>query len=102
MKNGDLISREATLKDLQHNKEALKHYAATADFLCGYLSAISDFSAQVEKAPAVDAEPVIRCKDCDEYIPWGDRHVCGLIGSYFGNTKPNDFCSRGRRKKAGE
>ena len=28
--------------------------------------------------------------------------VCGLIGSYFGNTKPNDFCSRGRRKKAGE
>lgn len=56
----------------------------------------------IEESPTIDAEPVIRCKDCEEYIPWGDRHICGLIGSYFGNTKPNDFCSRGRRKKAGE
>ena len=56
--NDDLISRTATLKDLQHKKEALKNYAATADFACGYLSAISDFSAQIEHAPAVDAEPV--------------------------------------------
>lgn len=46
---------------------------------------------------------VVQCKDCVEYIPWlkGER-VCGRIGSYFGNTKPNDFCSRGVRKMAAE
>jgi hypothetical protein len=53
----------------------------------------------VEDAPTIDAVEVVRCKDCEEYIPWleGD-YICGRIGSYFGNTKPNDFCSRGVRK----
>ena len=56
-----------------------------------------------QNAPAVDAVPVVRCKDCEEYIPWLRGNICGLIGSYYGDTKPNDFCSRGRRKeKAGE
>ena len=54
----------------------------------------------INNAPAVDAEPVIRCKDCEEYIPWGDGYICGLIGSYFGNTKPDDFCSRAVKKDA--
>ena len=51
----------------------------------------------VFRAPTIDAVEVVRCKDCKEYIPWGDGRICGLIGSYFGNTKPNDFCSRGAK-----
>ena len=45
---------------------------------------------------------VVRCKDCKEYIPWNDGRICARIGSYFGNTKPNDFCSRGERKMDAE
>ena len=69
----------------------------------GSLGAVYDIAHRhilkiIDDAPAVDAEPVVRCKDCEEYIPWGNGKICGLIGSYFGNTKPNDFCSRGRRR----
>ena len=57
----------------------------------------------VKCAPTIDAVEVVRCKDCEEYIPWLEgNYVCGLIGSYFGNTKPNDFCSRGVRKMDAE
>ena len=54
---------------------------------------------EIETSPTIDAVEVVRCRDCEEYVPWleGD-YVCGRIGSYFGNTKPNDFCSRGVRK----
>lgn len=47
-------------------------------------------------------EPVnelIRCKDCKEYAEWGDSMICMRLGSYYGDTKPNDFCSRAERKE---
>jgi hypothetical protein len=52
----------------------------------------------MEQTPTIDAVPVVRCKDCVEYIPWLDGKICARIGSYFGNTKPNDFCSHGTRR----
>lgn len=50
-------------------------------------------------SPTIDAVEVVRCKDCAEYRPWlfGDR-ICGLLGSYYGNTKPDDYCSKGRKR----
>ena len=42
---------------------------------------------------------LIRCKDCKEYAEWGDSMICMRLGSYYGNTKPNDFCSRAERKE---
>lgn len=58
----------------------------------------SEVYVALSKAPTIDAVPVVRCKDCEEYIPWLDRKICARIGSYFGNTKPNDFCSYGKRR----
>ena len=47
---------------------------------------------------AVDAVPVVRCKDCAFYIPWGNEEkICGRVGGYYGKTKPDDFCSRSMR-----
>ena len=86
--NNDLISREALLKVLCEGCNGAKKKG------CG--NPCCDYEL-IELAPAVDAEPVVRCKDCAEYIPWGDDRICGRIGSYFGNTKPNDYCSRGRK-----
>ena len=55
-------------------------------------------SGVIEAEPTVDAVPVIRCKDCKEYAEWGDSMICMRLGSYYGNTKPNEFCSRAERK----
>ena len=53
----------------------------------------------ISKTPTVDAEQVIRCKECKEYAEWGDNMICMRLGSYYGNTKQNDFCSRAERKE---
>lgn len=58
----------------------------------------------VDSVPAVDAVPVVRCKDCIHY----DLGVCLKIYS-DGNAQkdswqsrnPNDFCSYGERRGGG-
>ena len=67
--------------------------------------------AIVESAPAVDAEPVVRCKDCyycttdksfgKEYLYCGafyERAEGDLIGVSL-MVEPNHFCSWGERRK---
>ena len=57
---------------------------------------------EIRRAPTVDAEVVVRCKDCKHY----DMGVCLKIYS-DGNVhsaawqkrKPEDFCSYGERKE---
>ncbi len=57
---------------------------------------------EIRRAPIVDAEVVVRCKDCKHY----DMGVCLKIYS-DGNVhsaawqkrKPDDFCSYGERKE---
>lgn len=92
---GDLISKKQAIN-------FLKTLAYEPDMSCEAATAVCMAWGGIDRMPVVDAVPVVRCKDCEEYIPWLDGKICGLIGSYFGNTKPNDFCSRGIRKKAGE
>lgn len=46
----------------------------------------------VDAAPTVDAEVVVRCKDC-KHLFGTLCAVCGLLP-----RKPEDFCSRGERK----
>ena len=52
----------------------------------------------MEEAPAVDAVPVVRCRDCINYgnEPFGDVKMCyrGL-----GYVKPSDYCSNGERRE---
>ena len=55
----------------------------------------------VNAAPTVDAEVVVRCKDCKHY----DMGVCLKIYSdgsahteAWQSRKPEDFCSYGERK----
>lgn len=69
-----------------------------------YDSVIAIIKALEQVTKERDAVEVVRCMDCVEYIPYGDYgdRICGRIGSYFGNTKPSDFCSRGIRKMDSE
>ena len=47
----------------------------------------------VDAAPTVDAEVVVRCKDCKHDFG-GSCIICG-----FQSRKPEDFCSYGERKE---
>lgn len=86
--NGDLISRSA-LKEKIH------------DFVYGYRTPkISKGDLEhglnmffVDKAPAVDAVEVVRCKDCK----YQDNAPCPMRLS-FNWTEDNDFCSYGERR----
>ena len=64
---------------------------------------LQDFVALLEDAPTVDAEPVVRCKDCKYFYPWGN----GLVGGFclypnapiITNIDYCSYCSLGKRKE---
>ena len=63
------------------------------------------FSANaIDFAPTVDAVPVVRCAKCEHWVKNDDGQcVCALfdIANSYGEpvvTKPDDFCSYGKRK----
>lgn len=60
------------------------------------------FDEIIDQQPTVDAEPVVRCKDCKWWKTgyfWNgtERKVCA-IEPYEPCRNPNDYCSRGERK----
>ena len=70
--------------------------------------AVVDCEQMVEKAPTIDAVPVVRCKDCKHWQPseYGvvEQPYCKHLG-YKEETgldirigNENDFCSFGERK----
>ena len=86
--NNDLISRSALIERLKFKMQTDDTFNKTKS--CGLQSAI----AQADKAPAVDAVEVVRCKDCKFQ---GDEDDCPLL-SLSAYTEPDDFCSYGERK----
>lgn len=56
--------------------------------------------AVLEYAPTIDAEPVVRCKDCVYYRPepYGDVMMCYEFANGYW-PHPDDYCSRGKRKE---
>lgn len=80
--NNDVISRSALLE-------------AKWD-LCDAEEAIKD-------APAVDAEEVVRCKDCRWYYRSASSDLggrCQMFGTYDSDPSvaAGEFCSRGERR----
>lgn len=52
----------------------------------------------IEKAPTVDAVPVVRCKDC-EYSYDEISYLCCSHGVCFDcEVPPNFYCAEGKRK----
>lgn len=52
----------------------------------------------IVRAPAADAAPVVRCKDCAHFgkLLRNGLHACCLYVMPY--CRPDDFCSRGVRK----
>ena len=75
------------------------------DWGYGYTCGIECAESEIERAPTVNAVPVIRCKDCkhmgDVYLvrlPWLEQqeHRC----RYWEHpTRSDEYCSRAERKE---
>ena len=66
--------------------------------VCGLVYGDNDICGLIDKAPTIDAVPVVRCEDCryfglnDENVPYCS-HPFGL-----NDPEPNGFCNYGRNK----
>lgn len=54
-----------------------------------FLNGIETVLEYAEQLPTVDAEVVVRCKDCRKF----KTYLCRMVASGY-----NDFCSYGERK----
>ena len=90
----DAIVSVTVFPDAEYIKNLCQNPANSEDWLGGVCDAIN----AVEEVNAVDAAPVVRCKDCICYDdePGGTLKMCycGL-----GWTSPDDYCSKGARAK---
>ena len=85
-------------------KETRKLILAGETHLDNLAEGFTEAARVIREMPTVDAEVVVRCKDCKHY----DMGVCLKIYS-DGNAhpeawqprKPEDFCSYGERREAG-
>lgn len=83
--SGDLISRRALLKEIDGSKAWVGFPMATKMIALELTCA----------APAVEAEPVVHCKDCWKWYP-NDGSGCKC--RYCGYPDPDDYCSEGERR----
>lgn len=85
----EYIDRQALEMALNHRLSYLiEEYSVFDHYTTGY----SDAVFAVEDFPSADAVPVVRCKDCINYIG-GTCWRCGLDYSVI--VDADDFCSRG-------
>lgn len=92
MSDNDLISRSLLLRQIRP-EEPDDHRSAV--LISDAKRIIQEF---VEKAPAVDAVPVVRCKDCAKR----GNNECPMffyLGyGYADFTSHNGYCDRGERR----
>lgn len=96
--NNDLISRSALLRAFrEYMIERFDRERCSSEENCKVCDRPCLWIRKVGEAPAVDAVPVVRCKDCAvPHNKWtGCPNLNGLV------PPPNHFCSFGERKDNG-
>lgn len=96
-----IIDADALEKKLNERYDYLLNENGPYDhFTDGYEEAVST----VEDFPTVDAEVVVRCKDCKHYLSadefeGGKRYMCEVNHfSYINSDGDMRYCSYGERK----
>lgn len=85
----EYFEREATIKRIEEAYCAdCNSYNGVRCRACGTGDAID----MIEDAPAVDAEVVVRCKDCYQSVVIGNVLHCTYWGK---NTDENGYCHEG-------
>ena len=78
--------------DLQAQLERKKAGIANQRYTEGWNDCMMRIKSMVSKAPAVDAVPVVRCKDCYYSAVVGDTLYCTFWSK---NTDENGYCHEG-------
>lgn len=69
----------------------------------GYADGWNSAIEILEQAPAVDAEPVVRCRDCKYARPYDYKYVTCLCHPTFIHYSPVDgYCYLGKKTDGGE
>ena len=86
------------LIDADALEEKLKKHIQTADDKKGgYRAGVAAARIFVAMAPTVDAVPVVRCKDCDQWDEEGSYMGRGWCGYQMKSTGPRYFCADGEK-----
>lgn len=83
----DLIDRAELIKSL--NKVAMEHHESHVPMV------EADFRKLIHDAETVDAQPVVRCKECKYWHP--EMEFCGMWGE-VPELLANGYCNFGERK----
>lgn len=97
MAEKEYIDREVLLEFLQTTYNIPLDQWMARNYWSKVVEIKQKFISCIEKIPAADVAPVVRCKDCKHYQP-----VTPTCGNCFRTTfiqHPDDFCSRGERKE---
>lgn len=79
------------LIDANALREEFKQGVNVVDGMCNVYQILHN----IDTAPTIDAEPVVRCKDCRYFMRYKGRPMCnrGLITV----VKETDYCSCGAK-----
>ena len=99
----DLISRAAAIDEIMQMVENHK-----SDFFGGQLLHYTGIKAALECLPAVDAEPIVRCRECKYGCltcvsdPNGmkDAYICEAESLSDALLSPDWFCADGERRES--
>lgn len=66
--------------------------------VCAFVYGKDDICGLIDKAPTIDAVPIVRCKDC-KYFGLNDENVPYCLNPFgLNDPEPNGFCNYGRKK----
>lgn len=71
----------------------------TEDYSDGFDDGVLYILGKLDDAPAVDAVPVVRCKDCIYYRRDTKENVDCCIRRLIYLTEPNNYCSHGVKER---
>ena len=101
----DLVSREAVLKALRARGRELLKLGTSFESNIASVTALECVNI-VKDAPAVDAAPVVRCKECKHYSDGVCEQIAYIMDGYYRGTfeekRHDDFCSYGEKKDGGK
>lgn len=90
----DLISRSALLDDI----EETVRFSVRSGVPSAEMRGANKVVSRIEVAPAVDAVPVVRCKDCYYFRMYHCKHPQWEYPQGFPMVSEYDFCAYGERR----
>lgn len=100
--NDNLISSKALIEQIKAIGNAVNTEGVNDAYNTGFHTAISTVCGLTATMPAVDAVPVVRCKDCCFAVPVGEEMIgCIANRDLNGNYKTMgeyNYCSYAQRR----